>query len=37
VIELLYIWSKDMGTDSKVLEAYNMLKKQGIVKEDPGR
>ena len=36
VIELLYVWSKEQNAESKVVEAYNMLKKQGIVKEDPG-
>ncbi len=28
--------SKEHNAESKVVEAYNMLKKQGIVKEDPG-
>lgn len=37
VIELLYVWSKEQNAESKVVEAYNMLKKQGIVKEDPGK
>lgn len=35
VIELLYVWSRELTTESKVVEAYSMLKKQGIVKEDP--
>lgn len=35
VIEMLYIWTKELKSESKVTEAYEMLKKQGIVKEDP--
>ncbi|XP_045115102.1 ADP-ribosylation factor-binding protein GGA3-like isoform X2 [Portunus trituberculatus] len=35
VVELLYSWTLDLKGETKILEAYNMLKKQGIVKEDP--
>ena len=36
VIELLYLWStKELKGETKIVEAYAMLKKQGIVKEDP--
>ena len=36
VIELLYLWStKELKGETKIVEAYAMLKKQKIVKEDP--
>ncbi len=36
VIELLYLWStKELKGETKICEAYSMLKKQGIVQEDP--
>ncbi|XP_050701716.1 ADP-ribosylation factor-binding protein GGA1-like [Eriocheir sinensis] len=35
VVELLYSWTLDLKGESKILEAYNMLKKQGVVKADP--
>ena len=36
VIEMLYLWTKEeMKQEPKISEAYLMLKKQGIVKEDP--
>lgn len=36
VIELLYLWStKELKGETKIVEAYAMLKKQRIVKEDP--
>ncbi|XP_060578282.1 ADP-ribosylation factor-binding protein GGA1-like isoform X5 [Ruditapes philippinarum] len=34
-IELLYCWNKGLPHEPKVGEAYQMLKQQGIVKEDP--
>ncbi|XP_069123670.1 ADP-ribosylation factor-binding protein GGA1-like isoform X2 [Argopecten irradians] len=34
-IELLYSWSKGLAHETKIAEAYQMLKQQGIVKEDP--
>uniref|UniRef100_A0A8C1H814 Golgi associated, gamma adaptin ear containing, ARF binding protein 3a n=2 Tax=Cyprinus carpio TaxID=7962 RepID=A0A8C1H814_CYPCA len=35
VIELLYSWSVALPDEAKIIEAYQMLKKQGIVAEDP--
>lgn len=35
VIEILYVWTKELKDEPKIAEAYNMLKSQGIVKEDP--
>ena len=36
VIELLYVWStKELKEETKITEAYDMLKKQGIITEDP--
>ncbi|TRY74797.1 hypothetical protein TCAL_07113 [Tigriopus californicus] len=35
IIELLFLWTKDLGNEGKIKEAYEMLKKQGIVTEDP--
>lgn len=35
VIELLYSWSQGLKHEPKILEAYSMLRKQGIVKQDP--
>ncbi|KAI2663496.1 ADP-ribosylation factor-binding protein GGA3 [Labeo rohita] len=35
VIELLYSWSVALPDEAKITEAYHMLKKQGIVAEDP--
>lgn len=32
VVELLYSWTLDLKGETKILEAYNMLKKQGVVK-----
>ncbi|KAK2160731.1 hypothetical protein LSH36_127g04020 [Paralvinella palmiformis] len=34
-IELLYSWSHGLPNEGKVTEAYQMLKRQGIVKTDP--
>ncbi|XP_061196347.1 ADP-ribosylation factor-binding protein GGA1-like [Saccostrea echinata] len=34
-IELIYSWSKGLPHENKILEAYQMLKQQGIVKADP--
>ncbi|XP_053392440.1 ADP-ribosylation factor-binding protein GGA1-like isoform X2 [Mercenaria mercenaria] len=34
-IELMYCWHKGLPHEPKVAEAYQMLKQQGIVKEDP--
>ncbi|XP_075429960.1 ADP-ribosylation factor-binding protein GGA1 [Ascaphus truei] len=35
VLELLYSWTLGLSTEAKISEAYQMLKKQGILKEDP--
>ena len=36
VIEMLYVWStKELKEETKITEAYDMLKKQGIITEDP--
>lgn len=35
VVELMYSWSKGLRQEGKIVEAYQMLKRQGIVKDDP--
>ena len=36
VIEMLFVWTRgDLKHETKIAEAYQMLKTQGIVKEDP--
>lgn len=35
VIELLFLWSIQIKEMPKIFEAYQMLKKQGIISEDP--
>ena len=36
MLELLYKWTKELGeSEPKIIEAYAMLKREGIVKEDP--
>ncbi|XP_037545633.1 ADP-ribosylation factor-binding protein GGA1 [Nematolebias whitei] len=35
VLEMLYVWTLRYPDESKIAEAYQMLKKQGIVKQDP--
>jgi len=34
-IELLYNWSEVLEYEPKIKEAYQMLRRQGIVKQDP--
>ena len=34
-IEILYSWSQCLKHEPKINEAYQMLKRQGIVKQDP--
>ncbi|OQV15580.1 ADP-ribosylation factor-binding protein GGA1 [Hypsibius exemplaris] len=34
-IEMLYSWSQTIRYEQKIVEAYTMLKQQGIVKDDP--
>ncbi|KAI6079437.1 ADP-ribosylation factor-binding protein GGA1 [Aix galericulata] len=35
ILELMYSWTLGLPHEVKILEAYQMLKKQGIVKSDP--
>ncbi len=35
MIELLYLWSRELSGQSKIGEAYSMLKSQGLVRQDP--
>lgn len=35
ILELLYSWTLGLPNEVKIAEAYQMLKKQGIIKEDP--
>ncbi|KAM4721800.1 ADP-ribosylation factor-binding protein GGA1 [Rhinophrynus dorsalis] len=35
ILELLYSWTLGLPSEVKITEAYQMLKKQGILKEDP--
>ncbi|XP_028280000.1 ADP-ribosylation factor-binding protein GGA1-like [Parambassis ranga] len=35
VLEMMYSWTLRMPEETKILDAYQMLKKQGIVKQDP--
>ncbi|XP_033631001.1 ADP-ribosylation factor-binding protein GGA1-like [Asterias rubens] len=35
VIEIMYSWQAGLPEEPKIIEAYQMLKKQGLVKEDP--
>ncbi|GBL98807.1 ADP-ribosylation factor-binding protein GGA1 [Araneus ventricosus] len=35
IVELMYIWSLELKNESKIAEAYQMLKRQGVVIEDP--
>ncbi|KAM5148992.1 ADP-ribosylation factor-binding protein GGA1 [Mantella aurantiaca] len=35
ILELLYSWTLGLPNEVKITEAYQMLKKQGILKEDP--
>ena len=34
-VEMLYTWSQAIRYEQKIVEAYTMLKQQGIVKDDP--
>ena len=34
-VELLYYWTEVLEYEPKIKEAYQMLKRQGIVKQDP--
>nr|XP_042911208.1 ADP-ribosylation factor-binding protein GGA1 [Parasteatoda tepidariorum] len=35
IVEIMYLWSLELKNESKISEAYQMLKKQGVVIEDP--
>lgn len=35
VLQLLYVWTLDFPKETKIKEAYDMLKKQGVIKEIP--
>ncbi|XP_075040063.1 ADP-ribosylation factor-binding protein GGA1 isoform X1 [Mixophyes fleayi] len=35
ILEMLYSWTLGLPSEVKIAEAYQMLKKQGILKEDP--
>lgn len=35
VLQLLYIWTLDYPKETKIKEAYDMLKKQGVIREIP--
>lgn len=35
IVELLFIWSMELKNETKIFEAYQMLKRQGVVIEDP--
>ncbi len=34
-IELLYVWTRELPTEPKIREAYDMVKAQGLVHDDP--
>lgn len=35
VLQLMYLWTLDYPKESKIKEAYDMLKKQGVIMETP--
>jgi len=35
IFEILYSWTVDLKAEPKILEAYDMLKKQGVIRENP--
>ncbi|XP_035211139.1 ADP-ribosylation factor-binding protein GGA1-like [Stegodyphus dumicola] len=35
IVELMFLWSMDLKSETKIFEAYQMLKRQGVVIEDP--
>lgn len=35
IIELMFLWSMEIKEMPKIFEAYQMLRKQGIITEDP--
>ena len=35
ILEIIYSWTIDLKSEPKIHEAYDMLKKQGVIKENP--
>lgn len=35
ILDILYTWTLDLKNESKVMEAYDMLKKQGVIRDNP--
>lgn len=35
IVELMFLWSMELKHETKIFEAYQMLKRQGVVTEDP--
>lgn len=35
VLQLLYVWTLDYPKETKIKEAYDMLRKQGVIRETP--
>lgn len=35
VLQLLYVWTLDFPKETKIKEAYDMLRKQGVIKDIP--
>jgi len=35
VIEMMYVWTRELNNQPKIKEAYEMLKQQGVIAEDP--
>ena len=35
LLRLMFCWTKTLTSEPKISEAYNMLKRQGIILEDP--
>lgn len=35
VLQLMYVWTLDFPKETKIKEAYDMLRKQGVIKEVP--
>ncbi|XP_057368753.1 ADP-ribosylation factor-binding protein GGA1-like [Daphnia carinata] len=35
ILEIIYSWTIDLKSEPKIVEAYDMLKKQGVIKENP--
>lgn len=35
ILEIIYAWTIDLKSEPKIHEAYDMLRKQGVIKENP--